>query len=215
MNAAEKAVAQTLRTKGKGYKEIAHLLGKSATAVGNAIRSGGVAKKLGRPQKVSHRRSDLPPPRPYASPQPARTFSPQRRFFMRSAPAAESPRRSRRALIAHINLSPTTDRSLLRVFCVPEVSKRSGDAFVSHMERLQRRADAQYGTPKESPESRFAPFLSFIFIPKKSPSPLARLSIRFAPLVLLQERAVPFRGRFVSSAKSPESVTPLKKTDKV
>ena len=68
MNAAERAVAQTLRAKGKGYKEIAQMLGKSATAIGNEIRSGGVAKKLGRPRKVPPQSSD-PPPRPYATTQ--------------------------------------------------------------------------------------------------------------------------------------------------
>ena len=49
LNAAEKAVVRTLRAKDMGYKEIARCLGKSATAVGNAIRNAGVAKTLGRP----------------------------------------------------------------------------------------------------------------------------------------------------------------------
>ena len=70
MSVAEKTLAQTLRAKGKGYKEIAQLLGKSATAVGNAIRSGGIAKKLGRPHKVKPLKFRSPPRGP--TPPPAR-----------------------------------------------------------------------------------------------------------------------------------------------
>ena len=75
------------------------MLGKSATAIGNEIRSGGVAKKLGRPQKVSPRSSDPPP---------GHTPPPNCRFFMRSVPpqpAHLAPKQVFCALVAHIYLS--------------------------------------------------------------------------------------------------------------
>ena len=92
------------------YKEIARCLGKSATAVGNAIRNAGMAKTLRRPKKVNAQKE------PTARP---RTWAPS-------------------------HLDPMF--VCLRFVFIAEVTKRSGDAFVAHIERLQRRADVRCET---------------------------------------------------------------------
>ena len=222
MNAAERAVAQTLRAKGKGYKEIAQMLGKSATAIGNEIRSGGVAKKLGRPRKVSPRSSDPPPPairsHPTAGflcvlfpPSPPAHLAPKQVFcascLCRGHPSAEYERVGRSYLFI-LKKGP---------FCVSFVALRFLSGAATHLYRIWsgcRNARTPSTKPRKSREKRiFTSPVPYICTPK-SPSPLARLFTRLAPLVLMPGRAVPFCGRSVAFAKSPVVVTLIGKNEK-